>query len=101
MLKPDTVHADSIPIVVRLLNHRSFQPGPFHLGKAGYVIAWIAVAWITTITVTIAAAAAAAACSHGCTGSSCQPGMSLQGTGDHSGGPPCKSTGDLTANEHC
>lgn len=25
------VHTDGIPIVVRLLNHKAFQPGPFYL----------------------------------------------------------------------
>ena len=44
---------DGIPIVVRLLNNKRFEPGPFYLGTAGVVIGWIAVAWITTITVRV------------------------------------------------
>ena len=43
--------ADGIPIAVRLLNNKRFEPGPFYLGKAGIIIGWIAVAWIITITV--------------------------------------------------
>jgi hypothetical protein len=69
--------ADGIPIVVRLLNHKAFQPGPFYLvrmlhaipgclflsaqdvlnvsvlrqGKIGMVIGWIGVGWCTVITV--------------------------------------------------
>ncbi|CAL5221654.1 g3881 [Coccomyxa viridis] len=40
----------AIPICIRLLNNKEFQPGPFYLGKAGIVIGWIAVGWVTFIT---------------------------------------------------
>ena len=43
-------HADAIPICIRLLNNKNFQPGPFYLGTAGIVIGWIAVGWVTFIT---------------------------------------------------
>ena len=42
--------ADAIPICIRLLNNKNFQPGPFYLGKAGIIIGWIAVGWVTLIT---------------------------------------------------
>ena len=42
--------ADAIPICIRLLNNKNFQPGPFYLGTAGIVIGWIAVGWVTLIT---------------------------------------------------
>ncbi|CAK0780294.1 hypothetical protein CVIRNUC_005001 [Coccomyxa viridis] len=40
----------AIPIAIRLLNNKQFQPGPFHLGKIGLVIGWIAVGWVVFIT---------------------------------------------------
>ncbi len=43
--------ADAIPIFIRLLNNKSFEPGPFNLGMAGIVISWIAVIWVCFITV--------------------------------------------------
>ena len=43
-------HADAIPIAIRLLNNKQFQPGPFNLGKIGLVIGWIAVGWVVFIT---------------------------------------------------
>lgn len=43
--------ADGIPIVVRLLNAKDFEPGPFNLGRFGPVIATIAVLWVGFITV--------------------------------------------------
>ncbi len=43
--------ADGIPIAVRLLNAKDFQPGPFSLGRFGPVIATIAVLWVGFITV--------------------------------------------------
>ena len=43
-------HADAIPICIRLLNNKEFQPGPFYLGSLGLVIGWIAVAWVVFIT---------------------------------------------------
>lgn len=42
--------ADAIPIAIRLLNNKQFQPGPFYLGKIGIVIGWIAVGWVCLIT---------------------------------------------------
>ena len=42
--------ADAIPIAIRLLNNKQFQPGPFHLGSIGIVIGWIAVGWVCLIT---------------------------------------------------
>lgn len=45
-----TCCADAIPICIRLLNNKAFQPGPFYLGTAGIIIGWIAVGWVTFIT---------------------------------------------------
>ncbi len=50
MRRCDLCCADAIPICIRLLNNKEFQPGPFYLGKAGIVIGWIAVGWVTFIT---------------------------------------------------
>ncbi|BDA43078.1 Amino-acid permease BAT1 [Coccomyxa sp. Obi] len=41
----------AIPIFIRLLNNKAFEPGPFNLGMAGIVISWIAVIWVCFITV--------------------------------------------------
>jgi hypothetical protein len=46
-----TYCADGIPIAIRLLNVKEFEPGPFNLGRAGPVIATIACLWVGFITV--------------------------------------------------
>lgn len=43
--------ADAIPIFIRLINNKNFEPGPFCLGALGVVISWIAVIWVCFITV--------------------------------------------------
>ncbi|KAK9915256.1 hypothetical protein WJX75_006770 [Coccomyxa subellipsoidea] len=41
----------AIPIFIRLINNKNFEPGPFCLGALGVVISWIAVIWVCFITV--------------------------------------------------
>ncbi|KAI3699073.1 hypothetical protein L2E82_43088 [Cichorium intybus] len=44
--------AYALPIFFRVtLARKSFVPGPFHLGRYGVVIGWIAVLWVVTISV--------------------------------------------------
>ncbi|RCV29012.1 hypothetical protein SETIT_5G449200v2 [Setaria italica] len=44
--------AYALPIFFRVTTARkSFTPGPFHLGKFGNVIGWVAVAWVALVTV--------------------------------------------------
>ncbi|XP_059649670.1 amino-acid permease BAT1 homolog [Cornus florida] len=44
--------AYAFPIFFRVtLARKSFIPGPFHLGRYGVVIGWIAVLWVATISV--------------------------------------------------
>lgn len=40
-----------IPIALRLWNRKSFERGPFHLGKFSYPVAAIAVLWICLISI--------------------------------------------------
>ena len=39
------------PVLIRLLNAKDFQPGPFSMGRAGPVVATIAVCWVGFCTV--------------------------------------------------
>ncbi len=41
----------AIPILIRLLNHKDFVPGPFSLGAASPFISTTAVTWVAFITV--------------------------------------------------
>ncbi|KAL6613818.1 hypothetical protein ACP70R_036088 [Stipagrostis hirtigluma subsp. patula] len=44
--------AYALPIFFRVTTARkSFVPGPFHLGKYGVVIGWVAIAWVALVTV--------------------------------------------------
>ncbi|EES04202.1 hypothetical protein BDA96_03G454600 [Sorghum bicolor] len=44
--------AYGLPIVFRVTTaRRSFVPGPFHLGRYGLAVGWVAVAWVATVTV--------------------------------------------------
>lgn len=44
--------AYALPIFFRVTTARkSFVPGPFHLGKFGVVIGWVAVVWVALVTV--------------------------------------------------
>jgi amino acid transporter len=44
--------AYALPIVFRVTTaRRSFVPGPFHLGKFGVLVGWVAVAWVALLTV--------------------------------------------------
>jgi len=44
--------AYALPIVFRVTTaRRSFVPGPFHLGKYGLLVGWVAVAWVALVTV--------------------------------------------------
>lgn len=44
--------AYALPIFFRVtLARKSFVPGPFHLGRYGVIIGWIAVLWVATISV--------------------------------------------------
>ncbi|CAO1940902.1 unnamed protein product [Urochloa humidicola] len=44
--------AYALPIFFRVTTaRRSFVPGPFHLGKYGLVIGWVAVIWVAFVTV--------------------------------------------------
>ncbi|CAL5002662.1 unnamed protein product [Urochloa decumbens] len=44
--------AYALPIFFRVTTARkSFVPGPFHLGKYGIVIGWVAVVWVALVTV--------------------------------------------------
>ncbi|CAL5006804.1 unnamed protein product [Urochloa decumbens] len=44
--------AYALPIFFRVTTARkSFVPGPFHLGKYGLVIGWVAVVWVALVTV--------------------------------------------------
>ncbi|KAK3162989.1 hypothetical protein QOZ80_1BG0096240 [Eleusine coracana subsp. coracana] len=44
--------AYGLPIFFRVTTARkSFVPGPFHLGKFGVVVGWVAVAWVALVTV--------------------------------------------------
>ncbi len=43
--------ADGIPILMRIINNRRFEPGPFNLGRYGPYIGSVAVAWVVVITV--------------------------------------------------
>ncbi|EIE25071.1 amino acid transporter [Coccomyxa subellipsoidea C-169] len=40
-----------IPILMRIINNRRFEPGPFNLGRYGPYIGSVAVAWVVVITV--------------------------------------------------
>ncbi|RZC52807.1 hypothetical protein C5167_021228 [Papaver somniferum] len=42
----------AIPIFYRItLGHETFTRGPFHLGRYGMVVGWVAVIWVATMTV--------------------------------------------------
>ncbi|MGA8016424.1 MAG: amino acid permease [Candidatus Dormiibacterota bacterium] len=43
--------AYGIPILLRLRAGKSFQRGPWHLGRWSYLVGWIAVVWIVLITI--------------------------------------------------
>ena len=44
--------AYGLPIFFRVTTaRRSFVPGPFHLGKYGLLVGWVAVAWVALVTV--------------------------------------------------
>ena len=43
--------ADGIPILMRLINGKCFEPGPFNLGRYGPFIGSVAVMWVIFITV--------------------------------------------------
>ncbi|POX43020.1 amino acid permease [Streptomyces sp. Ru73] len=43
--------AYAIPVYLRLRHHRRFRPGPWHLGRWGRVVGWIAVGWVALVTV--------------------------------------------------
>ncbi|KAI3453073.1 hypothetical protein Pfo_009736 [Paulownia fortunei] len=44
--------AYALPIFFRVtLARKSFTPGPFHLGRYGILVGWIAVLWVATISV--------------------------------------------------
>ncbi|XP_039850697.1 amino-acid permease BAT1 homolog [Panicum virgatum] len=44
--------AYGLPILFRVTTaRRSFVPGPFHLGKYGLLVGWVAVAWVGLVTV--------------------------------------------------
>ena len=45
--------ADGIPILMRLINHKDFEPGPFNLGKFGPLIGTIACLWVAFLTVSV------------------------------------------------
>lgn len=45
--------ADGIPILVRVINHKNFQPGPFRLGRWQLPINLAAVSWVVTSSVRI------------------------------------------------
>ncbi|XP_050221777.1 amino-acid permease BAT1 isoform X2 [Mercurialis annua] len=44
--------AYALPIFFRVtLARKSFTPGPFHLGRYGVIVGWIAVLWVVTISI--------------------------------------------------
>jgi amino acid transporter len=44
--------AYALPVFFRVTTARkSFVPGPFHLGRYGLVVGWMAVVWVATVTV--------------------------------------------------
>ena len=43
--------ADGIPILMRLINGKRFEPGPFNLGRFGPFLGSVAVLWVVFITV--------------------------------------------------
>lgn len=43
--------ADGIPILMRLINGKRFEPGPFNLGRFGPYLGTLAVLWVAFITV--------------------------------------------------
>jgi hypothetical protein len=44
--------AYALPTLFRItLARKCFVPGPFHLGRYGVPVGWIAVVWVATITV--------------------------------------------------
>jgi hypothetical protein len=44
--------AYGLPIFFRVTTaRRSFVPGPFHLGKYGLLVGWVAVTWVALVTV--------------------------------------------------
>ena len=43
--------ADGIPILMRLINGKRFEPGPFNLGRFGPYLGSLAVLWVIFITV--------------------------------------------------
>ena len=45
--------ADGIPILMRLINGKRFEPGPFTLGRFGPFLGSLAVLWVVFITVRI------------------------------------------------
>ena len=47
------MHADGIPILMRLINGKRFEPGPFNLGRYSPYIGTAAVLWVVFITVSL------------------------------------------------
>ena len=41
------MRADAVPILLRLIFHKNFTPGPFKLGRAQPFINIIAIVWLT------------------------------------------------------
>jgi hypothetical protein len=46
-----SIFADGIPIVVRVIKHKNFKPGPFRLGSWQLPINLAAVFWVITSSV--------------------------------------------------
>ena len=47
------MHADGIPILMRLINGKRFERGPFNLGRYSPYIGTAAVLWVVLITVSL------------------------------------------------
>ncbi len=43
--------AYAIPVYLRLRQGRAFRPGPWHLGRRGPLVGWVAVVWVAFVTV--------------------------------------------------
>ena len=59
-----TLRADAVPIMLRLIFHKNFNPGPFKLGRAQPLINVIAISWLTFCVVSGAALLPDSRCSN-------------------------------------
>ena len=51
MLTHACMHADGIPIGMRIMAGSRFEPGPFSLGRWSPYFGWVAISWVVVITV--------------------------------------------------